>query len=152
MGKRRFLLGLMFLLGAIGIAAQTPPAAPPGGPATQGVGLIRNEPGAYTGYTLISPLQSKSTFLIDMNGRVVKTWETDSTPSSLAYLLESGTSAACRPRAECALRRRPPAAAARCRSSTGTANWCGTSLFGTPHGNSASRFHPSAERQHPACS
>lgn len=60
------------------------------GPATQGVGLIRNESGAYAGYTLISPLQSTSTFLIDMSGRVVKTWETDSTPASIAYLLDSG--------------------------------------------------------------
>ena len=41
-------------------------------------------------YTLVSPLQSKSTFLIDMNGRVVKTWDTDSTPSSIAYLLDNG--------------------------------------------------------------
>src|SRR6187402_243445 len=85
------LIALVFLLSAISITiAQNPPATPSTGPATQGVGLIRNDPGAYAGYTLISPLQSKSTFLIDMNGQVVKTWATDSTPSSLAYLLESG--------------------------------------------------------------
>jgi len=85
------LIALMFLLSAISITiAQNPPATASTGPATQGVGLIRNDPGAYVGYTLISPLQSKSTFLIDMNGQVVKTWATDSTPSSLAYLLESG--------------------------------------------------------------
>lgn len=60
------------------------------GPATQGVGLIRNETGAFAGYTLLSPLQSTSTFLIDMNGRVVKEWKTDSTPSSIAYLRENG--------------------------------------------------------------
>lgn len=82
---------LMFLLGiAVVILAQNQPAGSNPGPATQGVGLIRNDPGAYGGYTLISPLQSTSTFLIDMEGRVVKTWDTDSTPSSLAYLLESG--------------------------------------------------------------
>jgi len=68
--------------------AQNSPGA--AGPATQGVGLIRNDPGAFVGYTLLSPLQSTSTFLIDMNGRVVKTWLTDSTPSSLAYLRENG--------------------------------------------------------------
>jgi len=74
---------------AIGVVwAQNPPAA--AGPATQGVGLIRNDPGAFVGYTLLSPLQSTSTFLIDMNGRIVKTWVTDSTPSSLAYLRENG--------------------------------------------------------------
>ena len=51
--------------------AQNPPAGT--GPATQGVGLIRNDPGAFAGYTLLSPLQSTSTFLIDMSGSVVKT-------------------------------------------------------------------------------
>src|SRR6185295_12157659 len=85
-------LATLFLLGAIGATvAQTRSDSASDGPATQGIGLIRNEPGAYTGYTLLSPLQSTSTFLIDMNGRVVNTWEAGSTPSSIAYLLESGT-------------------------------------------------------------
>jgi hypothetical protein len=80
---------LLVLATYVATPAQNP-VATNDGPATQGVGLIRNDPGAYAGYTLLSPLQSTSTFLIDMNGRVVKTWETDSTPASLAYLLESG--------------------------------------------------------------
>src|SRR5262245_43719811 len=89
--RRAFWIVLAILLGAIGVTvAQNPPAAGNDGPATQGVGLIRNDPGAFAGYTLLSPLQSTTTFLIDMNGRVVKTWETDSTPASIAYLLESG--------------------------------------------------------------
>ena len=86
-------LTLLFALtaGVLGAAlAQTPSAERADGPATQGVGLVRNAPGAYQGYTLLSPLQSTSTFLIDMNGRVVKTWNTDSTPSSVANLLENG--------------------------------------------------------------
>ena len=68
--------------------AQGPPTA--SGPATQGVGLIRNDPGAYQGYTLLSPLSSRTTFLVDMQGKVVHSWATDSTPSSIAYLLENG--------------------------------------------------------------
>jgi hypothetical protein len=86
--KRRVLvlIASMFVPGALGIAL----TQSSDGPATQGIGLIRNDPGAFAGYTLVSPLQSTSTFLIDMNGRVVKSWDTDSTPSSLAYLLESG--------------------------------------------------------------
>lgn len=77
--------------GVLGVlAAQTPPPANRSSPATEGVGLVRNDPGAYQGYTLLSPLQSRTTFLIDMNGSVVNSWETDSTPSSLAYLLENG--------------------------------------------------------------
>lgn len=91
MRKKLCMAVSILLLAAMCIAlAQNPPASSGAGPATQGVGLIRNDPGTYAGYTLISPLQSTTTFLIDMDGRVVKTWETDSTPSSLAYLLESG--------------------------------------------------------------
>ncbi len=78
------------LIAVGGIWAQIPPAGSVVGPVTDGIGLIRNDPGAFQGFTLFSPLQSKTTFLIDMNGRVVRSWETDSTPSSLAYLLENG--------------------------------------------------------------
>jgi hypothetical protein len=79
------LLGILLLLTALSVTL-----AQSDGPATQGVGLIRNDPGAYPGYTLLSPLQSTSTYLIDMNGKVVKTWNAGSTPSSIAYLLENG--------------------------------------------------------------
>jgi hypothetical protein len=81
--------------GTIGIAvtafaAFTAAQVPATGPATQGTGLIRNDPGAFQGYTLLSPLSSQTTFLIDMNGKVVHSWDTGSTPSSIAYLLENG--------------------------------------------------------------
>ena len=62
-----------------GISAQNPPApklSSNSEPAKQETGLIRNDPGAFQGYTLISPMQSKTSFLIDMNGRVVKSWAT----------------------------------------------------------------------------
>ena len=88
--RHSFSIGILLLLVTIATAGQNSPASTGDGPATQGIGLIRNDPGAYVGYTLLSPLQSTSTFLIDMNGRVVKTWQTDSTPASLAYLLENG--------------------------------------------------------------
>src|SRR5688572_2463261 len=83
------LLSPLFCIVAA-MAAQTLPAGNNDGPVPQGIGLIRNDPGAFQGYTLLSPLQSRTTFLIDMNGRVVRSWETDSTPSSLAYLLDNG--------------------------------------------------------------
>jgi hypothetical protein len=87
--NRVLAVAVVVLLWEIGFTlAQNPPAG--AGPATQGIGLIRNDPGAFVGYTLVSPLQSRSTFLIDMSGRVVKSWDTDSTPSSLAYLLANG--------------------------------------------------------------
>jgi hypothetical protein len=88
------LLAVALWIGAMnGLLAQNPPAPNTSsgtGPATKGIGLISNDPGAFQGYTLISPMQSKTSFLIDMNGRVVKSWATESTPSALAYLQENG--------------------------------------------------------------
>ncbi len=49
-----------------------------------------NEPKAFKGYTLIAPLRSKFTYLIDMEGRVVHTWESENTPALVPYLLDSG--------------------------------------------------------------
>jgi len=83
------VVGLVLFV-SVAVLGQEKPAESGGGPATTGVGLIRNDPGAFQGYTLLSPLQSKSTFLIDMQGRVVRSWDTDATPSSIAYLLENG--------------------------------------------------------------
>ena len=53
-------------------------------------GLQVNEPAAYQGYTLIAPLHSKMTYLIDMQGRVVHSWESRYTAGEDAYLLENG--------------------------------------------------------------
>jgi hypothetical protein len=54
------------------------------------LGLSINAPEAFQGYTLVAPVKSKKTFLIDMQGRVVRTWESDSTPALGASLLENG--------------------------------------------------------------
>ena len=54
------------------------------------VGLLLNDSRAFQGYTLIAPMFSKTTYLIDMEGKVVRTWESDCTPGVSAYLLESG--------------------------------------------------------------
>ena len=78
---------------AAGLCVTESPASPDpreDGPATEGVGLLRNEPVAFQGYTLLSPLLGKTTYLIDMQGRVVKSWKTEFTPASSAYLLENG--------------------------------------------------------------
>ncbi|MFQ5600904.1 MAG: aryl-sulfate sulfotransferase, partial [Candidatus Krumholzibacteriia bacterium] len=45
----------------------------------------------YPGETLISPLATTETFLIDMAGNVTKTWHGSSEPASIAYLLEDGS-------------------------------------------------------------
>src|SRR5689334_21263928 len=44
------------------------------------VGLLLNEPKACQGYTLLAPSGSTSTYLIDMQGRIVNTWKSDCNP------------------------------------------------------------------------
>ncbi|MBN1457590.1 MAG: aryl-sulfate sulfotransferase [Sedimentisphaerales bacterium] len=53
-------------------------------------GLIRNEKGTFDGFTLFTPLSSTSTYLIDIKGNVVHTWQSDHTPGQSVYLLEDG--------------------------------------------------------------
>jgi hypothetical protein len=81
------LSGLLF---TSRVVAQGPAAANNGGQRDERTGLITNEADAFQGYTLISPLQSTTTFLIDMQGRVVKSWETGSMPGAYAVFLENG--------------------------------------------------------------
>src|SRR5205085_3987574 len=45
---------------------------------------------ACKGYTLLAPANSTTTYLLDMEGRVVKTWQSDCKPGHSAYLLENG--------------------------------------------------------------
>ena len=53
------------------------------------VGLSINDPRAFPGYTLLAPMTS-TTYLIDMQGKVVRTWESETIPGYSAYLLENG--------------------------------------------------------------
>jgi hypothetical protein len=54
------------------------------------LGLLINEPKACQGYTLLAPSNSTSTYLIDMEGRVVNSWKSDCNPGLSAYLLPNG--------------------------------------------------------------
>jgi hypothetical protein len=54
------------------------------------LGLSINDPRALQGYTLMSPFVSPNTYLLDMQGRVVRTWRTDCSPALCASLLENG--------------------------------------------------------------
>jgi hypothetical protein len=67
-------------------------AAKPGDAKTAPVklGLSINEPKALQGYTLISPFDSTKTFLVDMQGRVVRSWEAGCAPALSAFLLDNG--------------------------------------------------------------
>jgi len=77
-----------------------PPAFPPGiaSPHESDMSMPRGvhvcEPGAYEGFTLIAPLNSRSTHLVDMDGEIAHTWVTGTSPGS-AYLLDDGTLLRC---------------------------------------------------------
>jgi hypothetical protein len=72
------------------VQAQPPaPAAAPAKDANPKLGLLVNEPKAFQGYTLLAPMSTK-TYLIAMQGKVVRTWESDCNPGQVAYLLENG--------------------------------------------------------------
>ncbi|MBW1766515.1 MAG: aryl-sulfate sulfotransferase [Deltaproteobacteria bacterium] len=53
-------------------------------------GLKMYSTGAFEGYTLFSPMKSNTTYLIDMFGRVVHTWESNFKPGLSVYLCENG--------------------------------------------------------------
>jgi hypothetical protein len=54
------------------------------------LGLSINDLKAFRGYTLFAPMTSTKTYLIDMEGKVIRTWESDCSPALSAYLLENG--------------------------------------------------------------
>jgi hypothetical protein len=57
-------------------------------------GLVRHEAAAFGGYTLVAPLTEHTTFLIDMQGRVVHRWPGAHAPSSV-YLMDDGSVLRC---------------------------------------------------------
>jgi hypothetical protein len=72
-------------------AAQGPP---PGVMAMGGLnierGLVANTDGATPGYVMFCPLLSGMTYLIDLDGNVVHTWESKYGPSGWLYLKDNG--------------------------------------------------------------
>ena len=52
--------------------------------------MIRNLPQAFQGYTIVSPLRSTNTFLVDMRVEVVHTLKGSYTPTFGGYLLDNG--------------------------------------------------------------
>lgn len=56
----------------------------------QTVGLFYNTEDSYKGYTLFSPLFYNVTYLIDNDGMLLHSWESDYWPGAMAYLSEDG--------------------------------------------------------------
>jgi len=54
-------------------------------------GVVVNDPKAFQGYTLVFPLSSTKTYLIDMQGRVVRMWQSRYMAGQDAYVLENGS-------------------------------------------------------------
>ena len=54
------------------------------------VGLQFCDPRAEAGYTLLAPLRSSTTYLLDLRGRQVASWQADEVPGNAAYLVPGG--------------------------------------------------------------
>ena len=54
------------------------------------LGLSLNDRRAFQGYTLLAPLDSTNTYLLDMQGKVVQSWASDCLPALYPMLLENG--------------------------------------------------------------
>jgi hypothetical protein len=70
--------------------AEAPKKDAPPQPPQAKLGLQTNGPRALQGYTLLAPLDSTKTYLLDMQGRVVHTWDSDCGPALCPLLLENG--------------------------------------------------------------
>ena len=81
----RWLLSLAFLLSA----SQAPSADAQN--KLPRLGVLDHEPGAFDGYTLVSPLSCQTAFLLDMKGQVAHSWETDCRPGMTCYLRPDGS-------------------------------------------------------------
>ena len=86
-------LGLMSLCPASALSGA---AMAPGGegqesmPGLLKLGVTVNGPKAFQGYTLVFPFSSTKTYLIDMQGKVVRKWDSKYTPGEVAFLEENG--------------------------------------------------------------
>jgi hypothetical protein len=85
------------LLLAVSAFAQTKPDAPPQAapPADakpeEPRGLKLRTPAAWDGYTIIEPLRSKDTHLVDLDGKVVHTWHSEYVPAAWVDVYDDGT-------------------------------------------------------------
>jgi hypothetical protein len=86
-----FLLGAFWVMASGFVAAQPKDGAKAGGsPEKTKRGLLVNEPQALQGYTLLAPIMSTKAFLLDMQGRVVRSWKSESSTALTNQLLENG--------------------------------------------------------------
>ena len=69
--------------------------ARPGPPLEPERGVLRSLEGAGGGATLVAPLRSRTTYLVDVAGETLHSWPSEWTPGNSAYLLEDGSLLRC---------------------------------------------------------
>ncbi len=74
----------------IGTAAAAMLLAAAATPAQQTLGLFRDDPASFEGYTLFAPMFSHTTYLIDNRGKEVHAWQSGYAPGLMAYLTPDG--------------------------------------------------------------
>ncbi|MEO1696427.1 MAG: aryl-sulfate sulfotransferase [Planctomycetota bacterium] len=62
----------------------------PDRPAERPTGVLVAKDGIAPGYTLFAPLRSGTTYLLDVDGRAVHTWQREDPPGNAVYLLPNG--------------------------------------------------------------
>src|SRR5215207_8382684 len=82
--RTRLLVGVTLVVGLLGGVS----AAQEIGPKDPGVHA--RSKGASPGYTLIAPLEQQYTYLVDLDGRVAKTWRTSTRPGLSQQLAAGG--------------------------------------------------------------
>ena len=85
---RKLVARILVLVAFIALASSA--ASSPVEAQEQTVGLFLNEEGSFDGYTLFAPFGYGTTYLIDNDGRLIHSWDSDYNPMS-AYLLENGS-------------------------------------------------------------
>jgi hypothetical protein len=89
--KACLLAAVLVIAVVVSVAhSQTTTLAPTTAPAANSTGLLLHDPAASPGYTLLAPIPSKMTYLIDLDGRIVHEWKSDYRPALAAYLLPNG--------------------------------------------------------------
>ena len=143
-GREKDMRTLTVLLLAGGLAVAPPlvkaqgfsgRAAPAAAPAQAGRGVVVNEPGASPGYTLIAPMNSRKTYLIDLEGGLSGRGRAGIRPASRRTCSRTATSSAppsSRPRSRCSAAWREGGGS---RNSPGTASSSGTSSSTTNAGS-----------------
>ncbi|MCA8979393.1 MAG: aryl-sulfate sulfotransferase, partial [Planctomycetes bacterium] len=89
------------ILGSTVALSQGPPADDSGPPdatrpaTTEQRGLQVKTEGAFEGFTLLAPLGSRTTYLLDADGEIVHRWESEYMPGNSVYLLDDGSILRC---------------------------------------------------------